>query len=66
MSGVTTRPSFWVAVVVLSVLSAVFAWRYFPEALPRWAPGYNGQLTALTRSSTTFFASPKTIIVLSM
>src|SRR5208282_161391 len=34
MSRVTTRPAFWVAVVVLSALSAVFAWRYFPEALP--------------------------------
>ena len=34
MSRITTRPAFWVAVVVLSALSAVFAWRYFPEALP--------------------------------
>lgn len=33
-SRITTRPAFWVAVVVLSAISAVFAWRYFPEALP--------------------------------
>jgi hypothetical protein len=34
MSRITTRPAFWAAFVLLSVVSAVLAWRYFPEALP--------------------------------
>src|SRR3989442_1472349 len=34
MSGITKRPAFWVAFAVLSAVSAMLAWRYFPEALP--------------------------------
>src|SRR5579864_345326 len=32
--GITSRPTFWAAFAVLSVLSALVAWRYFPQALP--------------------------------
>src|SRR5256886_535594 len=34
MSGITKRPAFWVAFAILSAVSAMLAWRYFPEALP--------------------------------
>ena len=34
MSRITTRPVFWAAFALLSAVSAVLAWRYFPEALP--------------------------------
>jgi hypothetical protein len=34
MKGVTRQPAFWAAFVLLSALSAVLAWRYFPAALP--------------------------------
>jgi hypothetical protein len=34
MSRITTRPMFWAAFALLSAVSAVLAWRYFPEALP--------------------------------
>jgi hypothetical protein len=34
LRGITTRPAFWAAFTLLSALSAVLAWRYFPEALP--------------------------------
>ncbi|HEY2970241.1 MAG TPA: CPBP family intramembrane glutamic endopeptidase [Casimicrobiaceae bacterium] len=34
MSGITKRPAFWIGFALLSALSAMLAWRYFPEALP--------------------------------
>ncbi|MEP6996500.1 MAG: type II CAAX endopeptidase family protein [Betaproteobacteria bacterium] len=34
MNGITRKPAFWIAFAVISALSGVFAWRYFPEALP--------------------------------
>ena len=34
MTGVTKRPAFWAAFALLSAISAMLAWRYFPEALP--------------------------------
>jgi hypothetical protein len=34
MKGITRKPAFWVAFAVVSALSGVFAWRYFPAALP--------------------------------
>jgi hypothetical protein len=34
MNGITRKPAFWIAFAVFSALSAVFAWRYFPAALP--------------------------------
>ena len=34
MSGITRRPAFWVVFAIFSALSAMLAWRYFPEALP--------------------------------
>jgi hypothetical protein len=33
-SAVTRKPAFWVAFALLSAVSAVLAWRYFPAALP--------------------------------
>ena len=34
MNGITRKPVFWVAFAVVSAASGVFAWRYFPQALP--------------------------------
>ena len=34
MTGITKRPAFWAAFALLSAISAMLAWRYFPEALP--------------------------------
>jgi hypothetical protein len=34
MTAVTRKPAFWIAFAVISALSAVFAWRFFPQALP--------------------------------
>ena len=34
MNGITRKPAFWIAFAAVSVLSAAFAWRYFPAALP--------------------------------
>jgi hypothetical protein len=34
MNGITRKPAFWIAFAVISALSGVFAWRYFPAALP--------------------------------
>src|ERR1700730_8288372 len=34
MTEITRKPAFWIAFAVVSVLSAVFAWRFFPQALP--------------------------------
>ena len=34
MSGITTRPAFWITFAVLSAICAVLAWEYFPQALP--------------------------------
>jgi hypothetical protein len=34
MTGVTRKPVFWIVFAALSALSAAFAWRYFPDALP--------------------------------
>ena len=34
MSGITNKPAFWVAFALFSLISAMLAWRYFPEALP--------------------------------
>jgi len=34
MNGITRKPAFWIVFAVLSALSGVFAWRYFPAALP--------------------------------
>src|SRR5207253_644168 len=34
MNGITRKSAFWIAFAVLSACSAVFAWRYFPQALP--------------------------------
>jgi hypothetical protein len=34
MTEVTRKPAFWIAFAVISALSAVFAWRFFPQALP--------------------------------
>jgi hypothetical protein len=34
MNGITRKPAFWLAFAFLSALSATFAWRYFPQALP--------------------------------
>jgi hypothetical protein len=34
MNGITRKPAFWIAFAIVSALSGVFAWRYFPQALP--------------------------------
>ena len=34
MTGFARRPAFWIAFAVLSALAGLFAWRYFPAALP--------------------------------
>ncbi|HEY7944200.1 MAG TPA: CPBP family intramembrane glutamic endopeptidase [Casimicrobiaceae bacterium] len=34
MNEITRKPAFWIAFAVVSALSAAFAWRYFPAALP--------------------------------
>jgi Type II CAAX prenyl endopeptidase Rce1-like len=34
MTGITRKGAFWVAFALVSALSALFAWRFFPEALP--------------------------------
>ena len=34
MNGITRKPAFWVVFAVLSLLAGVYAWRYFPQALP--------------------------------
>jgi hypothetical protein len=34
MTAITRKPAFWIAFAVISMLSAVFAWRFFPQALP--------------------------------
>jgi hypothetical protein len=34
MNGITRKPAFWIAFAVISALSGVFAWRFFPQALP--------------------------------
>jgi FtsH-binding integral membrane protein len=34
MTGITHKPAFWIAFAAISVMSAVFAWRFFPQALP--------------------------------
>src|SRR5437762_3204610 len=34
MTGITRKPAFWIAFALLSAISALLAWRYFPEALP--------------------------------
>jgi hypothetical protein len=34
LSGITQRPTFWAAFALLSAVSALLAWRYFPAALP--------------------------------
>jgi hypothetical protein len=34
MNEITRKPAFWIAFAVISALSGVFAWRYFPAALP--------------------------------
>jgi hypothetical protein len=34
MNGITRKPAFWIVFAVISALSGVFAWRYFPAALP--------------------------------
>src|SRR6202011_265127 len=34
MTGITRKSAFWVAFALVSALSAFFAWRYFPQALP--------------------------------
>ena len=38
MRGITRKPAFWIAFAVVSALSGLFAWRYFPEALPLVIP----------------------------
>ncbi len=34
MTGITRKPAFWIAFAIVSAISAVFAWRMFPQALP--------------------------------
>ncbi len=34
MTDITRKPAFWIAFAVISALSAAFAWRFFPQALP--------------------------------
>lgn len=34
MTDITRKPAFWIALAVISALSAVFAGRFFPQALP--------------------------------
>src|SRR5256885_1152716 len=34
MTEMTRKPAFWIAFAVISVMSAVFAWRFLPQALP--------------------------------
>ena len=34
MSGITRKPAFWIVFAIISALSAAFAWRFFPAALP--------------------------------
>jgi Type II CAAX prenyl endopeptidase Rce1-like len=34
MTAITRKPAFWIAFAAISALSAVFAWRFFPQALP--------------------------------
>ena len=34
MTPITRRPAFWVVFAALSALAGLFAWRYFPDALP--------------------------------
>jgi len=34
MTDITRKPAFWIAFAAISALSAVFAWRLFPQALP--------------------------------
>lgn len=34
MTDITRRPAFWIAFAAVSALSAAFAWRFFPQALP--------------------------------
>jgi hypothetical protein len=34
MTGITRKCAFWVAFALVSALSAFFAWRFFPQALP--------------------------------
>ena len=34
MNGITRRPAFWIAFVLLSAAAGAYAWIYFPQALP--------------------------------
>jgi len=34
MTPISRRPAFWIAFAALSALAGLFAWRYFPDALP--------------------------------
>src|SRR6202163_2441698 len=34
MTEITRKPTFWIALAVISVVSGAFAWRFFPQALP--------------------------------
>jgi len=34
MNGLTRKPAFWIAFALLSAAAGVYAWRYFPQALP--------------------------------
>jgi hypothetical protein len=34
MNGITRKPAFWIAFALVSAASGLFAWRYFPQALP--------------------------------
>jgi hypothetical protein len=34
MTTITRKPAFWIAFTAISALSAAFAWRFFPQALP--------------------------------
>jgi hypothetical protein len=34
MTGATRNPAFWIAFALLSVIGGVYAWHYFPQALP--------------------------------
>jgi len=34
MNGITRRSAFWIAFALVSAVAGVYAWRYFPQALP--------------------------------
>jgi len=34
LTGITRKPGFWVVFAVLSAVGGLYAWRYFPQALP--------------------------------